>query len=108
MKYNEELEKVSFLVKTIIRESDLLFRWGGEEFIILLPNTDHDSVIQLAYRIHDCVRNTDFKPIERLTCSFGTTYLKKDDTPHSFTNRLDQLQYQAKKRKRQNCSRLAG
>jgi len=92
------LKKISLLVKSTIRENDLLFRWGGEEFIVLLPNTDHDSAIQLAYRIQDCIRNADFKNIDRLTCSFGVTYLKENDTPNSITNRLDQLQYQAKKR----------
>lgn len=96
------LRKVSLLVSAIIRESDSLFRWGGEEFIILLPNTSYDHAMQLAYRIHDCIRNRDFKSIERLTCSFGVAYLKKDDTAVSFTNRLDELQYQAK-RKGKDC-----
>ena len=91
------LKKFSFLVREIIRGSDLLFRWGGEEFIVLLPNTDLNSAIQLAYRIKDCIRNADFKSIERLTCSFGVTSLREDDTGNNFTNRLDQLQYQAKK-----------
>ena len=91
------LKKVSLLVSKIIRENDLLFRWGGEEFIILLPNTSHDSAIQLSYRIQDYIRNDKFASIGRLTCSFGVTSLKEDDTANSFTNRLDQLQYQAKK-----------
>ncbi len=91
------LKKVSLLVRAIIRENDLLFRWGGEEFIVLLPNTSHDSAIQLSYRIQDYIRNDKFASIGRLTCSFGVTSLKEDDTANSFTNRLDQLQYQAKK-----------
>lgn len=91
------LKKISLLVRGIIRESDLLFRWGGEEFIILLPNTDLNSAIQLAYRGQDCIRNAEFKPIERLTCSFGVATLKKGETANSFTARLDQFQYRAKK-----------
>jgi len=91
------LKKVSLLVREIIRESDLLFRWGGEEFIVLLPNTDLNSAIQLAYRIQDCIRNADFSTIKGITCSFGVTSLKEGDTATSFTERLDQLQYQAKK-----------
>jgi len=91
------LKKVSLLVRTIIRENDLFFRWGGEEFIILLPNTDLDSATQLAYRVQDCIRNADFTIVKSLTCSFGVTSLKEGDTATSFTERLDQLQYQAKK-----------
>jgi two-component system, cell cycle response regulator len=91
------LKKVSLLVRTIIRENDLFFRWGGEEFIILLPNTDLDSATQLAYRVQDCIRNADFTTVKGLTCSFGVTALKKGDTADNFTERLDQLQYEAKR-----------
>ncbi len=91
------LKVISQLINTVIRKNDQLFRWGGEEFIVLLPNTDLNSAIQLAYRIKDCIRNADFSTVKGLTCSFGVTSLKDDDTTNSFTERLDQLQYQAKK-----------
>ena len=90
------LQDVTFLIKDIIRENDQLFRWGGEEFIILLPNTDQDSAVQMAQRIKDCIGNAQFFSIGVLTCSFGVTTLKDNDTAITFTNRLDTLQYQAK------------
>jgi polar amino acid transport system substrate-binding protein len=89
--------KNASLIQSIIRENDQLFRWGGEEFIILLPNTELNSAIQLAYRIQDSIRNSDFSTVKGLTCSFGVTSLKEDDSANSFTERLDQLQYGAKK-----------
>lgn len=91
------LQKIASLIQSIIRENDQLFRWGGEEFIILLPNTELNSAIQLAYRIQDNIRNLDFSTVKGLTCSFGVTSLKEDDSANSFTERLDQLQYGAKK-----------
>lgn len=91
------LKKVSLLVRENIRRNDQLFRWGGEEFVIMLPNTEQISAIKMAHRIQECIRNEDFLPIQKLTCSFGVASLKDHDTPISFTNRLDQRLYQAKK-----------
>jgi two-component system, cell cycle response regulator len=90
------LKKVTFLIQNIIRKNDQLFRWGGEEFIILLPNTDQDAAVQMAQRIKDCIGKAQFFSTKSLTCSFGVTSLRGDDTGVSFTNRLDQLQYTAK------------
>ncbi len=90
------LKKVTLLIQNIIRENDQLFRWGGEEFIILLPNTELNSAIQMAQRIKDSISNEQYFSTKSLTCSFGVTSLMKDDTEVSFTNRLDKLQYQAK------------
>lgn len=90
------LQKITFLIQNIIRENDQLFRWGGEEFIILLPNTDLDSAVQMAQRIKDNLSNEQYFSAKSLTCSFGVTSLKNNDTEASFTDRLDKLQYQAK------------
>jgi two-component system, cell cycle response regulator len=90
------LQKVTFLIQNIIRENDQLFRWGGEEFIILLPNTEQDSAVKMAKRIKDSINNESYFSAKSLTCSFGVSSLKNDDTSVSFTNRLDKLQYQAK------------
>ncbi len=90
------LKAISQLINTVIRKNDQLFRWGGEEFIILLPNSDRESAVQLAHRIQSAIKNTDLSPIKKLTGSFGVTSLKKGDTAIIFTDRLDKLQYKAK------------
>jgi len=99
---DQVLIQLSSYIKRIIRVNDRLCRWGGEEFIILLPNTDQEAAVQLAKRIQNYLKNTDFSPVAKTTCSFGVTSLIEQDTVNSFTNRLDQLQYQAKKRGK-NC-----
>jgi two-component system, cell cycle response regulator len=92
------LKKITFLIQGMIRKHDQLFRWGGEEFIILLPNTDQEAAIQMTQRIKDSINNKQFFSAKSLTCSFGISSLRDDDTAVIFTDRLDQLQYEAKKK----------
>jgi len=90
------LQKITFLIQNTIRKNDQLFRWGGEEFIILLPNSDQDAAVQMANRIKDSMSNEQYFSTKSLTSSFGVTSLKDNDTTITFTDRLDKLQYQAK------------
>ncbi len=91
------LIKLTANINSIIRGNDQLYRWGGEEFIMLLPNTTLKEASKLASRIYNYHRGVDFTPVSKVTCSFGVTYLKENDTADTFTKRLDQLLYQAKK-----------
>ena len=95
---DEVLKKISSQVKEVIRENDELYRWGGEEFIIILPNTDQESATELANRVKSYLENTDFSPVHKLTCSFGVTSWQEEDSVVSFTDRLDHLLYLAKKK----------
>ncbi len=54
------LKQVSDILKSLIRECDILCRYGGEEFIIALPNTDSTGVRVLSSRIHEAMRNTSW------------------------------------------------
>lgn len=84
-------------IREMIRENDRLYRWGGEEFIIILPNSDLKSTHYLAERIQDYLQMVSFFPVNRVSCSIGITTWQIKDTPNIFTDRLDQLLYQAKK-----------
>lgn len=53
---DQVLRQVSGILKSLIRECDILCRFGGEEFIIALPSTDYAGVESLAARIHDAIR----------------------------------------------------
>lgn len=91
-----------------IRLSDLLFRFGGEEFVVLLPETNLKGVIHLAERIRrnvealNCV--CEGKHIH-MTASFGVAVLNEEDDEESFFARADRALYQAKTDGR-NCTRV--
>ena len=93
---DEVLIKYSSNIKNIIRENDQVYRWGGEEFIILLPDTDLEAALKLSNRIKTELYQVDFSPVPKPTSSFGVTSWWENDTAESFTTRLDRLLYQAK------------
>jgi len=97
-KGDEVLKKITSIIKRNIREYDIFGRWGGEEFIIILPNTSLQDAIHVAEKLKFKIENHNFGIDEKLTCSFGVTQLKKIDTSDSFLGRADQLMYEAKKR----------
>jgi diguanylate cyclase (GGDEF)-like protein len=88
-----------------LRESDLLGRWGGEEFLILAPNTGLDDASVFAARIRRAVAKTDFSLPDPVTISIGVAQWKAGDTLKSIVVRADQAMYQAKENGR-NCVSL--
>jgi diguanylate cyclase (GGDEF)-like protein len=93
---DEVLRHIAHLVKSSLRKSDLIARWGGEEFIILLPNTSLDIATRLAQNIRKIVALEKFEDVGYLTCSFGVTQLGEDEEEDSVLRRIDTLLYQAK------------
>jgi len=93
---DEVLRVTARLVKSTLRKSDLIARWGGEEFIILLPNTDLTFATRLAQNIRKIVAIEKFADVGHITCSFGVTQLGEDEEEDSVLRRIDTLLYQAK------------
>ena len=85
------------LVKHCIRETDLLSRWGGEEFMILLPHTTLDNAAKLAERIRISIMGSIFEEVDSVTCSFGVSELLPEDTDETFTKRVDNALYESKR-----------
>lgn len=94
---DEVLLKVIKVTKSIIRETDIFVRWGGEEFVLLLPETNIEQATELSERIRKVICNCKFKINENFTCSFGVTEIKNDDEPESLISRADKLMYMAKR-----------
>lgn len=91
------LSKLSSLISDSIRPCDVLGRWGGEEFVCILSNTDVNGARVLAERIRHRVEIADFSPLSGLTVSIGITEAKASDTSKVLLRRLDEALYEAKK-----------
>ena len=78
---------------------DWLVRFGGEEFVVFMPETDLSGAVEAAHRLADLVRNVPWQQGAlklSLTCSLGVTQLRGEDTMDSLLERADALLYQAK------------
>ena len=86
-------------IKESLRSSDIIFRYGGEEFVILLSDTDASGAELLAERIRSSIeRHTIAYGMEtvKITASLGVTTLQSEDTIESFVKRADAAMYKAK------------
>lgn len=88
------LKELTRLVAGNIRSSDMLARWGGEEFMIIVPHDPNPRA--LAEKLRYAIEHHDFTGIDQLTCSFGVAILLSNDTPETFTARADDALYEAK------------
>lgn len=93
------LEKLTRLLADILRAPDSLGRFGGEEFLIVMPETDLDATNVIAERIRRQVRETDFEvdgaSIE-LTVSIGATEFRSGEPLMELFARVDRALYEAK------------
>jgi diguanylate cyclase (GGDEF)-like protein len=101
LKGDKVLVETARLVESLIRETDIFARWGGEEFILLLPETDKTKAIKLAERIREVISAYDYGlETSVITCSFGVTEIFDNDNIYGVFDRVDELLYIAKKKGR--------
>jgi len=93
---DEILKELSHLCGSTIRSSDILARWGGEEFVILVPENDRESSFTLAEKLRKRIEKHSFPIDSQVTCSFGITKYIEKEGPSKFTNRADKALYEAK------------
>ena len=84
------------LILENIREIDSFSRWGGEEFVLLLPDTTLKNTKKIAEHLRLLIEKYDFGIDKKLTCSFGVTIGNNEDTSKSLFERADKALYQAK------------
>ena len=90
------LKGVAGLVASHVREQDLFARWGGEEFMTLALESDLEGAKILAAKLRKAIEEADFGLVGTVTCSFGVTEFKKEDSVESFIKRADDALYKAK------------
>jgi len=90
------LTEIARRISEGIRETDVLFRWGGEEFLILMPHTEISGAALLAEKLRMIVSSVPITPVDIVTASFGVAERKKDEQRNGVFRRIDQALYRAK------------
>ncbi|TKB50564.1 GGDEF domain-containing protein [Ferrimonas sediminicola] len=87
---------IAELIQSSLRSSDYAGRWGGEEFLLICPQTELSQATKLAERIRQQIVEHRFDTGKRLSISFGVAAFAEGDSVSSLTTKADRALYQAK------------
>ena len=90
------LIELTSIMKIELRITDTIARWGGEEFVIILPNTTLENAKIVAENFRIKIQNHTFKNNLNVTCSFGISKFYKDDLSENLLKKADRALYKAK------------
>lgn len=93
---DEVLRLLADTLREQLRSSDIPARWGGEEFIVLLPETELDAALQAAVHLRQCIADIDFPSAGQITVSLGVSTYQPGDRLETLVKRADEALYQAK------------
>src|ERR1700675_3056906 len=101
------LAEIGYLVKAQLRLIDFAFRYGGDEFVVLLPQTSKDQAVVVARRLQDSLRSGTFCIEQGLNLnvrgSMGLATFPNDaQTPHDIIRQADEMMYMVKNSSRDN------
>jgi len=109
---DEVLEEIAVLIRRNIRETDIVGRYGGEEFIIILPKTNLSSSWVVAERLRSIIEKTGMKDSAgnafTITVSQGLVGWERDEDAASLISRADEALYKAKEKGRNRVQILLG
>ena len=94
---DEVLVNLSKLIRSRIRTTDALVRWGGEEFVILCSDTPLQNAQFLAEKLRVNVENTQLISQQQITCSFGVAEMLPHEDPKIVFEHLDKALYSSKR-----------
>ena len=83
-------------LRQLLRPEDLFCRWGGEEFLLLLPDVAPAEARLVCERLRQSIAHSRIEPVGRITISFGLTALASNDTEAELLARADRALYRAK------------
>jgi diguanylate cyclase (GGDEF)-like protein len=93
---DDVLQGTADVLRQATRDADLVGRWGGEEFLLLLPTADADVAALVAERCRASLADHDFPVVSTVTASFGVALLADDDDADALVARADEALYRAK------------
>ncbi|MFC4281708.1 GGDEF domain-containing protein [Thalassotalea piscium] len=91
---------LSELISVNIRDVDLLARWGGDEFVIILPELDLEQAKLACEKLKSLINSNPISCDLSVTCSFGVAQYHLGDTLNELFVRVDKLLYSAKQQGR--------
>jgi diguanylate cyclase (GGDEF)-like protein len=97
---DDVLVEIARVLRSCVRNEDICARWGGDEFLILLPETDTENSLQVANKVIEAMSMTEFKankPGIRITVSIGICEHQPAQTVQESISRVHQALMQAKK-----------
>ncbi|MDZ3993234.1 diguanylate cyclase [Pseudomonas sp. Teo4] len=83
-------------LRTGLRELDLLARWGGDEFVMVMPHTTLEQALEVAARLRQVMDKVEPVGDCRLTMSYGVVQLREGEAPEEVLVRADKALYRAK------------
>ncbi len=90
------LQTFANILENNTRESDIVSRWGGEEFLIICPETNLEGAVTQAEHLRQIFASTEFRDIGSRTASFGVASYQAGETKDNLVKRADNNLYQAK------------
>ncbi|GGJ62999.1 GGDEF domain-containing protein [Deinococcus aquiradiocola] len=87
---------VADVLKSFVRDRDLAGRWGGEEFVLVLPGASLERAARIAERLRARIEEERFLPHRTVTASFGVAEYRRGDRLEALVARADQAMYRAK------------
>jgi diguanylate cyclase (GGDEF)-like protein len=84
------------VVRGLLRSPDVLERWGGEEFLVVAPQTDCVQARSLAERLRQAVANCPIEYVGNITASFGVAEYRPQESPEAWLKHADEALYVAK------------
>lgn len=103
---DDVLRAVTAVVKGNTRTVDVMARWGGEEFLVLMPQSDLAAARDAAEKLRQAIEQHRFDKAGSLTVSFGVTEFVPQDDLNALLKRVDDALYQAKENGRNRVETL--
>ena len=100
------LVEFSNILSSHIRTSDIVGRWGGEEFLIITPHTEIDDAIKLAKKLKNLIESFNFTKVGSRTASFGISHFTTGITVEKLLENADHALYKSKNNGRNQITRF--
>jgi diguanylate cyclase (GGDEF)-like protein len=93
---DQVLKQFANILRSCIRDSDSVFRFGGDEFAIIVENASDDALDIIQSRINDALKTNVLLAKYQVGCSLGTTFMNRADNEHTLFERADKALYRQK------------